>query len=284
VLTHVSAELPPGLVPALRRVGARAYLELPPVAQNPTLLQFLKTEHVEPLVPALDPRRPFEPFAVALGAECEVRLLWPDRRSSSSPPAPRDTAVVRVDFRKTSVLLVGDAEARVHQKLLERSVDLRATLLQVASNAPTSDAWRSFAEAVHPKGAVATGHVSSGRAALVQLEGTGVALFRTDLDGELHVESDGETMSVRSERPAAGEAPGKPHVLTGPVVDAGTPRKVAVVKPQPPKSEYVASRNSNVFHRPTCHTVKKIASKNLLMFTTRVDAEKERKPAQDCSP
>jgi beta-lactamase superfamily II metal-dependent hydrolase len=47
---------------------------------------------------------------------------------------------------------------------------------------------------------------------------------------------------------------------------------------------YVASRNSNVFHRPMCSNAKRILDKNRRIFHTRAEAAQQHQPAKDCNP
>lgn len=48
---------------------------------------------------------------------------------------------------------------------------------------------------------------------------------------------------------------------------------------------FVASRNSQVFHRPDCKSAAKIAQKNLIHYATRDEAIKAgRRPCADCQP
>lgn len=47
---------------------------------------------------------------------------------------------------------------------------------------------------------------------------------------------------------------------------------------------WVASRKSDVFHVPECRNAQRIAPENLLTFSTREAAAKERRPARDCNP
>jgi len=48
---------------------------------------------------------------------------------------------------------------------------------------------------------------------------------------------------------------------------------------------YVASKNSKVFHRPDCKWVKKISPKNLIGFKSREEAVRSgRKPCRSCEP
>ncbi|MDC0709715.1 MBL fold metallo-hydrolase [Stigmatella sp. ncwal1] len=47
---------------------------------------------------------------------------------------------------------------------------------------------------------------------------------------------------------------------------------------------YVASRKSDVFHVPGCRNAKRISPENLITFSSREEASKERRPARDCNP
>ena len=50
------------------------------------------------------------------------------------------------------------------------------------------------------------------------------------------------------------------------------------------EDHYFASRNSQVFHRPGCESVEKIASRNLIEFKTSTDAIRSgRRPCKGCS-
>ena len=52
-----------------------------------------------------------------------------------------------------------------------------------------------------------------------------------------------------------------------------------------PEDHYFASRNSQVFHRPNCESVEKIASRNLIEFKTSTDAIRSgRRPCKGCRP
>ncbi|ADO74139.1 ComEC/Rec2 family competence protein [Stigmatella aurantiaca] len=58
--------------------------------------------------------------------------------------------------------------------------------------------------------------------------------------------------------------------------------------PKPTKAtageRYVASRKSDVFHVPECRNAKRISPENLITFSSREAASKERRPARDCNP
>lgn len=52
-----------------------------------------------------------------------------------------------------------------------------------------------------------------------------------------------------------------------------------------PAAQFVASRNSEVFHRPSCKSVEKISPKNLVRYATREEAIRAgKKPCDECKP
>ena len=56
-------------------------------------------------------------------------------------------------------------------------------------------------------------------------------------------------------------------------------------KPTPAKFNYVASKNSKVFHRPTCSSAMRIAPKNLVGYNTRQEAiNAGKRPCKICKP
>lgn len=160
------------------------------------------------------------------------------------------------------------------------------------------------------------------RTVLARLEKAGAKVFRTDLDGEIEAVSDGKVFSLSVEKPAAGveagteevfqrNAPATTRVSLTPKTKKGASKlkghedgkfkkvvkvsadalipdavkqKYAGGKAQSGKVLYVASRNAKVFHMPDCIWAKKIKKENLVTFTSRTDAAKERRPAGDCNP
>jgi competence protein ComEC len=69
----------------------------------------------------------------------------------------------------------------------------------------------------------------------------------------------------------------------GKVVDVSSKGTESSARPERP-GRYVASRRSDVFHVPGCRNVRKIAPENLIHFSSREEAAKERRPARDCNP
>jgi len=71
--------------------------------------------------------------------------------------------------------------------------------------------------------------------------------------------------------------------------DVGTTAKERILKPlpkpTPAKYNYVASKNSKVFHRPQCSFAGRIAPKNLVGYNSRADAIRAgKRPCKICKP
>ena len=70
-------------------------------------------------------------------------------------------------------------------------------------------------------------------------------------------------------------------------VSATVPGKLTVASAKPPAAEYkfVASKNSDVFHKPDCRWAKKISSKNLEGYNSKEEAIKAgKRPCRWCKP
>ncbi|MBN1206930.1 MAG: MBL fold metallo-hydrolase [Myxococcaceae bacterium] len=67
---------------------------------------------------------------------------------------------------------------------------------------------------------------------------------------------------------------------------SGNERGARTAKKQPAASgvKYYASRNRPIFHREDCPSVKRIFPENLITYTSRDEALKQRKPAHCCNP
>ncbi len=246
----------------------------------------------------------------------ESALQLPDRAVEAN------SMVLRLQFGDTSLLLPGDAQAETEAYLLKRKLEFPSTLLKVAAHGSDRATTEPFLAAVRPKAALVS--VGAGnalglpaKATLDRLAAVNARVFRTDLDGEVRAVSDGNAWTLTTERPAAGEPADISHRFSAyDAPDAGTaspakparsPAKPAraVKKPLPadaaqtakarPSTKaappekaapaaFVASRNSKVFHLPGCRAAKRIAPHNLVVFASREDAAKERRPAEDCKP
>jgi competence protein ComEC len=116
-----------------------------------------------------------------------VRIFSPPREwETDRPPKNNDSLVMTFTYKKSGVLLEGDAE-----KAVERTVATegpRAQLMKIAHNGSTTSTIPELVEEVHPSFAFisvgARNHFGHPRMeTLARLQQAGVATYRTDLDG-----------------------------------------------------------------------------------------------------
>jgi len=155
-----------------------------------------------------------------LGRHADVEILGPREpllhNTRSDPNA--NSVVVRLshasaggDAGTRHVLFTGDAEHPTETRLLEAPEALAADVLKVAHHGSKHASSAAFLRAVHPSVAV----VSCGRAndyghphaaTLGRLALAGTELHRTDLEGDITVDSEGGRLSTLPSRPATREA------------------------------------------------------------------------------
>ncbi|WP_404370131.1 ComEC/Rec2 family competence protein [Corallococcus coralloides] len=324
ILTHPHLDHLGGLRAAVKAVGAKRFMD--PGFDHPSeayrdLLDFVGHEVGQVMSPEPNPQAPQTLLTVGLGEGVALTVLWPRvpqesflANTRSDPNA--NSIVTKLTYGKTAFLFTGDSEPPTEEVLLQKPVDLTATVLKVAHHGGKHSSTAAFLERVKPQAAVIScgvgndyGHPSP--EVLGRLRDVRARAFRTDQDGEVLAVSDGTTVTLRSTKGGAGatslsgtQQAGSPVAL-GPIQptphgrsgrstekepEPGAPRTRTPVEPPAPASaseatgeRYVSLKGSKVFHRESCKTLKR--SKNeRTVYTSRADALRERRPAEDCHP
>ncbi|MCP3103238.1 MBL fold metallo-hydrolase [Myxococcus sp. K15C18031901] len=325
ILTHPHLDHLGGFIPALRAVGARRFMD--PGFNHPSeayrdLLQFVGESVGQVMTPTPNPAAPHTLLTIGLGEGVSLTVLWP--RVPQEPflagtrsDANSNSIVAKLTYGRTAFLLVGDAEPDTEATLLQKPLDLTATVLKVAHHGGRHSSTAPFLQAVKPQAAVIScgarndyGHPSP--ETLERLAGVGARVFRTDQDGEVVASSDGRTIALRAHGGTGpllvvpGELTPGPIAL-GPVEatprgqepgrKASEPKREAVViergasgatkegaSATPATNErYISLKNSKVFHKESCSTLKRSKSERTF-YTNRDAALRERRPAEDCHP
>jgi competence protein ComEC len=112
-----------------------------------------------------------------------------------------NSVVSRLDCGKVGILFAADAEAQTERWLLDSQANLHAAVLKVAHHGSRYSTTPKFLQAVQPLIAVIS--VGAGNEyhhpdsqTLGRFERMGIRVFRTDLDGPIAIESDGERIQV----------------------------------------------------------------------------------------
>ncbi|HEX2045207.1 MAG TPA: DNA internalization-related competence protein ComEC/Rec2 [Gaiellaceae bacterium] len=131
-----------------------------------------------------------------------LRVLWPD--GSASPAAdPNDHATVLLaSYGSTDVLLPADAESNVTLPLRPPPVEI----LKVAHHGSADERLAELLARTRPRVAAVSagagneyGHPAPSTVAALEAV-RGLAVYRTDEDGGITIESDGQRLAVRTER------------------------------------------------------------------------------------
>ena len=112
-----------------------------------------------------------------------------------------DALVLRIDYGSISFLLASDVTAATETRLLDAGSPLNATVLKVAHHGSRGSSTPEFLRAVSPRVAVISvgarnpyGHPSP--ETLSRLDTVGAAVYRTDRDGAVILETDGRALTV----------------------------------------------------------------------------------------
>jgi competence protein ComEC len=125
--------------------------------------------------------------------------------SGTGSDVNNNSLVLRVTWGTMGFLLTGDVEAEAEAAILGRSETIDAELLKVAHHGGSSSSTAAFLSAVGAQAAIISvgatnpyGH--PGSEALLRLRDAGVTLYRTDLHGNVLVETDGSAYWIDPQR------------------------------------------------------------------------------------
>ena len=225
------------------------------------------------------------------GKDVSFIILGPITKSSSD--LNNSSIVIKLTYKDTTFLFVGDAQSTEEGKIISSSANLDSDVLKVGHHGSESSSSIKFLNAVSPAIAV----ISCGKGnsyghphniTLKNLSAIGGTIYRTDLTGNIVVECDGKSVTVASGKPyiyVETKAPETTQATeTIPPETTAPTETVAPVVP-PATGQYVGSIGSNVFHNPNCSYVKKILPENMIWFSSRDDAIAQgKRPCKRCNP
>lgn len=209
LLSHRHEDHLGGLPAAVRLIGARLFLDAPVAHAGPDYARLMRELDARG-IPA---RQATRGRCIDLGGGAVITLLGPPEPpiTGSRSDVNANSVVARLTYGAVSILFAGDAESPTEAWLLASGQDLRADVLKVPHHGSRYASGMRFLRAVGPRVAVISagagneyGHPA--RATLDRLARVGAAVYRTDLDGDVTVETDGASVRVRTARPHAPAA------------------------------------------------------------------------------
>ncbi|MCU6796733.1 MBL fold metallo-hydrolase [Paenibacillus sp. WQ 127069] len=134
--------------------------------------------------------------------EVQVEMIAP---AAVYDNANNMSAVVKITYGTTTLLLTGDAEAASEKDMIKSGVDLSSTVLGVGHHGSKSSTSLTFLNKVKPQYAI----IQSGKdnnyghpdkTILSRLKKAGASVYRNDLQGTVSVISDGKNVTIATER------------------------------------------------------------------------------------
>ncbi len=109
--------------------------------------------------------------------------------------------VAKITYGNTSFLFTGDAEYETEQAILSRNADISATVLKVSHHgSDTSTGYQWLREIMPTYAVISVGAGNEYRhpteTVLSRLRDADVKIYRTDLDGDIYMTSDGESVEI----------------------------------------------------------------------------------------
>ena len=199
VVTHPDDDHAQGLVAVVERLRVRACLDFGHAGTSSAygrLRERLRRRDI-PVIAARRGQR------IDLGGGARIEVVHPAAYpvSGARSETNNNSVVLRVVYGRSAVLLTGDAEQEAEADLLASGHTISADLLKIGHHGSRWSTSESFLDRVRPSLAV----ISCGREnlynhphpeVLERLARRGVRVFRTDRQGAVTVETDGDRLRV----------------------------------------------------------------------------------------
>jgi len=197
ILTHAHADHAGGAGSIVRKIPVKHV-----VIGREDRIEYEKTTHLNMAI---------EPAASFIPAEKDMKFIVDGVLFSilhvgdaiGSKPGNEASNVIQVRYGSSSFLFTGDLTAKEEKRMLADGEAIKSTVLKVGHHGSKTSSTTEFLNAVQPSWAVISvgadnpfGH--PGPETLARLQRCGAHIVRTDKDGAVVFESDGNTVSVHT--------------------------------------------------------------------------------------
>lgn len=217
-----------------------------------------------------------------VSGDMDLLIVGPDNYKSDIEN--NRSIAVKISYGDVSVMVGGDAESKAEETMISSGLDLDADIYLANHHGSDTSSTDNFLNAVTPVYTIiscgkgnAYGHPTE--AALERIQNAGSFLYRTDIQGEIIMYSNGQEYWFDQE-PCddwnSGDA------------DSGAEGSVLTAVPGTEEKElsYIGNKNTYKFHHPECKSVSQMKDKNKVYLSGTRDEVigMGYEPCQNCNP
>ena len=181
---------------------------------------------------------------------------------------------------------MGDAGFEAENSILASGYDLKSDILKVAHHGSSSASSPTFLSKVRP--AISVIEVGTGndyghptQKTLDALHQIGSEIYRTDLNGNIVITTDGLTYSVTTQKQSGNAV----NTITQPQTPVITPSLDPITSTTSTSQQFVGSSKSTKYHYPSCQWARKIEPADEIWFSSSEDARAHGYvPCKVCNP
>lgn len=248
VASHYDEDHISGLVGVLNTAEVERAM-LPDYTTDTRIFQSLQDAIAEQKVPVVYPS---QGNIYTLG-HAEIEVVGPGRNSYEKEN--NKSLCLRISYGNFRCLLTGDAEQEAEQDMVQAGQDLSCNLYVVGHHGSASSSGKALLDAADPQHAFLSvgeenpyGHPSD--QTLNALRQRGIALFRTDKQGEITVYSDGKHCWFNTE-PCDDWSSGTQTI-----------EEEVIATTSPQEALFVLNTHTKKFHLPDCPSAAQIEERN----------------------
>jgi competence protein ComEC len=268
VATHPHSDHVGGLITVLNDTPVKQVLDIGQAHPSPIYETFLKLID-QKNIPYKNPQ---QGQTINLDPNLTIEVLNPPA-ALFSDDLNQNSIVLKVSFNKVSFLLMGDAGFEAENSILASGYNITSDILKVAHHGSSSASSLTFLGKVRP--AISVIEVGAGndyghpaQETLDALQQIGSKIYRTDLNGNIVVTTDGVSYSVTTQKQSVNLATTTPQTK----IPAFAQSSIPITSTSTASQQFVGSTKSNKYHYPSCSAAKKIKPENEIWFTSSEDA------------
>lgn len=199
VLTHSDADHVTGLIEVLDRYEVKNIV-YSNIVRKSALYEAWQEAVAEEGTNVIDP---VAGNTIDLGNGATLSVLNPAELlgSKTMEKTNNESVVMMLKYGETEILLTGDIEARAERQIIMNNAALDADILKIAHHGSKTSTTEEFVYEVSPQIAIIQvgannryGHPT--QEILSRLENFGIRYYRTDIDGNIMVISDGQNYQI----------------------------------------------------------------------------------------